>query len=145
MTDAPDQTTRFHNDRRLSRQDALRGVGGGLAAVGALPNLGAMPAAAQAATPTNGASTGGAEILWDTWEVPHIFAPDDESLFYGYGWAQAHNHGDAILRLYGAVRGRSAEYWGESGLVGDRYILTMGIPERAQEWYVAQSPSMRRI
>jgi acyl-homoserine-lactone acylase len=35
-----------------------------------------------------------AEILWDNWGVPHIFARDTESLFYAFGRAQAHSHGD---------------------------------------------------
>ena len=52
------------------------------------------------------------EVLWDEWGVPHIFAPDNEGIFYGYGWAQAHLHADAILQLYGEARGRAAEYWG---------------------------------
>src|SRR6478672_10933105 len=52
------------------------------------------------------------EILWDTWGVPHIYAPTNEGLFYAFGWAQAQNHGDLILKLYGQARGRAAEYWG---------------------------------
>jgi acyl-homoserine-lactone acylase len=135
------QTAEFEDAHRLSRRDALRGIGGSLAAAaGLVPALGRLVGTAHGAT-----TVGGAEILWDTWGVPHIFAPDDESLFYAYGWAQAHNHGDAILRLYGGVRGRGAEYWGESELAGDRFILTMGVPARARQWYEAQSPSMRRI
>jgi acyl-homoserine-lactone acylase len=77
--------------------------------------------------------------------VPHIFAPDDARLFYAYGWAQAHNHGDAVLRLYGEARGRAAEYWGEAELTGDQFIHTMGVPDRAQQWYDAQSDAMRQI
>ncbi|MEN6311668.1 MAG: penicillin acylase family protein, partial [Acidobacteriota bacterium] len=46
-----------------------------------------------------------AEILWDTWGVPHIFSKDVRGLFYGFGWAQMQAHGDVILRLYGQARG----------------------------------------
>ena len=56
------------------------------------------------------------EILWDSWGVPHIFAPDTESLFFAHGWAQAKSHGDLLLRLLGESRGRAAEYWGEEHL-----------------------------
>ncbi|NIM20205.1 MAG: acylase [Candidatus Latescibacteria bacterium] len=80
-----------------------------------------------------------AEILWDTWGVPHIFAENPKGLFYAFGWAQMESHGDLILRLYGLARGRSAEYWSDAYLDSDRYIWTMGIPERAREWYQAQS------
>ncbi|WP_026079543.1 acylase [Spirulina subsalsa] len=84
------------------------------------------------------------EILWDTWGVPHIFAPDLEQVLTGFGYAQMHSHGNLILRLYGQSRGRAAEYWGEDYLPSDRYVHQMGIPERAQQWYRSQTPQMRR-
>ena len=83
------------------------------------------------------------EILWDSWGVPHIFAPDAESLFFAHGWAQAKSHGDLLLRLLGESRGRAAEYWGEAHLEDDRWVHTMGIPERAAAWYGEQSPRIR--
>ena len=79
------------------------------------------------------------EILWDEWGVPHIFAHDSETLFYALGWAQARSHGDLLLELIGKARGRSAEYWGGTeSLESDRWIRTMGVPERAERWYAAQ-------
>ncbi|HEY7544358.1 MAG TPA: acylase [Blastocatellia bacterium] len=85
-----------------------------------------------------------AEILWDTWGVPHIFARDSEELFYAFGRAQMHSHGDLILRLYGQARGRAAEYWGQNYLASDRWVRMVSIPERAREWLKAQSPAFRR-
>jgi acyl-homoserine-lactone acylase len=79
------------------------------------------------------------EILWDTWGVPHVFAPDHEGLFYGFGWAQAQNHGDLILELYGLSRGRGAEYWGEDYLDDDQLTHTLGVPQDAQDEYAALS------
>lgn len=90
------------------------------------------------------ADAGRAEILWDKWGVPHIFARDAEGLFYAFGRAQMHSHGDLILRLYGQARGRAAEYWGQNYLASDRWVRTVGIPERAGEWLKAQSPAFRR-
>ena len=84
-----------------------------------------------------------AEILWDTWGVPHIYSQDSTGLFRAFGWAQTHSHGDLILRLYGQGRGQAAEYWGEKYLSSDRYVRTMGIPDRAQQWYEAQQPQMQ--
>jgi len=84
------------------------------------------------------------EILWDTYGIPHIYASNNEQLFYSFGWAQAQSHGNLILRLYGQGRGRAAEYWGEDYLDSDRWVRTMGIPARAQVWYAAQSPEFRR-
>jgi acyl-homoserine-lactone acylase len=54
-----------------------------------------------------------AEILWDTYGIPHVYAKDTKSLFRAFGWAQMQSHGNLILRLYGQARGRAAEYWGE--------------------------------
>lgn len=86
----------------------------------------------------------GPEILWDSWGVPHIFAKDRDGLFYAFGWAQAQSHGNLILRLYGRARGRAAEYWGQSYVESDRWVRTMGVPERARQWYAAQPPYFRR-
>lgn len=84
------------------------------------------------------------EILWDTYGVPHIFARNSEQLFYAFGWAQAQAHGNSLLRLYGQARGQAAQYWGETELDSDRWVQTMNIPNRAQEWYGSQSPTFRR-
>ena len=84
------------------------------------------------------------EILWDTWGIPHIYGKDLPELFYAFGWAQMENHGDLVLRLYGHARGRAAEYWGESsGLDSDRWVRTLGIPERAREWLADQDSEFR--
>ncbi|MBD2414290.1 acylase [Nostoc calcicola FACHB-389] len=83
------------------------------------------------------------EILWDTYGIPHIYGKDDRSAFYAFGWAQMQSHGDLLLRLYGQARGRAAEYWGEEYLESDRWVLSMGVPERARDWYKAQNPSFR--
>lgn len=84
------------------------------------------------------------EILWDSWGVPHVFATDVEDAGYGFGWAQMHAHGDAVLRLYGLARGRGAEYWGEEYLASDRLMTTLGIPESGAAGLAAQEPEFRR-
>lgn len=96
---------------------------------------------ALSAPPSNAAER--AQILWDTWGIPHIFAGDAQGLFYGFGWAQMQAHGDLLLRLYGQARGRAAEYWGKSYLSSDEQVWTWGIPPRAREWHAAQSPAFR--
>lgn len=84
-----------------------------------------------------------AEILWDTWGVPHIYADDNESLFYAFGWAQMHSHGDLILQLYAQARGRMAEVFGETALQSDVFVHTLGLPGYAQSWYEAQTDTFR--
>lgn len=86
--------------------------------------------------------TAGPEILWDSWGVPHIYADDGEDLFYGFGWAQARNHGNLLLRLFGEARGRAAEYWGPEHLEHDRWIHTMGLPRRAERWLAEQDEEL---
>ncbi len=93
--------------------------------------------------PRTGSGVERTEILWDTWGVPHIFAPDLTNLCYAHGRAQAKSHGDLLLRLIGQARGRGAEYWGAGYLDSDRWVHTVGIPERAGVWYEAQSPTFR--
>ena len=89
-------------------------------------------------------SASSAEILWDTYGVPHIYAQNSQELFKAFGWAQMHSHGNLLLQLYGQARGQAAEYWGESYRESDRWVRTMGIPERAEQWYAAQDPNFRR-
>lgn len=84
------------------------------------------------------------EILWDNAGVPHIYGKTETDLFRAFGWAQAKSHGNLILRLYGESRGRAAEYWGQDYVNSDRWVRTMGIPSRAQNWYTAQTPEFRR-
>ncbi|MBM4186389.1 MAG: acylase [Gemmatimonadetes bacterium] len=83
------------------------------------------------------------EILWDTWGIPHIYAPDAEQAFKAFGYAQAASHGNLVLKLYGEARGRAAEYWGAANLPSDRFVRTMGIPARAASWYQGLTPAMR--
>lgn len=85
-----------------------------------------------------------ADIHWDKWGVPHIFASSEPALFHAFGWSQAHSHGDLLLRLYGQARGRAAEYWGEDHLDSDRWMLANGVPDRAEAWLAQQSPGFRR-
>ena len=84
-----------------------------------------------------------ADILWDTFGVPHIFASNREAMFRAHGWAQMQNQANLLLRLYGESRGRAAEYWGESNLELDRWVQLNGVPERAKVWYDAQDSTFR--
>jgi acyl-homoserine-lactone acylase len=89
-------------------------------------------------------AAGNAEILWDRYGVPHIYAGDRRAMFYAHGWAQMRNHADLLLRLYGESRGRAAEYWGgDANLELDRWVQLNGVPQRARNWYDAQDPEFR--
>ncbi|MEM8638791.1 MAG: penicillin acylase family protein [Cyanobacteria bacterium P01_G01_bin.54] len=90
-----------------------------------------------------GAESLGAEILWDTWGVPHLYSTTQPGLFHAFGYAQMQSHGNLLLRLYAQARGQAAEYWGADFLSSDQYVHQMGIPGRARVWYEQQSPPMR--
>ncbi|MGF1588547.1 MAG: acylase [Pleurocapsa sp.] len=92
---------------------------------------------------TNLLSKTNTEILWDNYGVPHVYGIDNQSTFQAFGWAQMHSHGNLILRLYGQARGRAAEYWGKDYLESDRWVVTMGIPQRATTWYKEQNSTFR--
>jgi acyl-homoserine-lactone acylase len=81
-----------------------------------------------------------AEILWDTWGVPHIFAKNGNSAMRALGWAQMQNHGNRLLRAIVIARGRGAEYFGNELLESDEYTRTMGTYEISQKWRAQQSP-----
>jgi acyl-homoserine-lactone acylase len=118
----------------FDRRTLLRGLAGGIAAAGS--TFRAASVGAQPATPIP--STSGAELLWDTWGVPHIFADEAPGLFFGLGWAQTHAHGDVLLRLFAEARGRGAEFYGRDALPFDQLVRTMGIPRRGETWYAGQ-------
>jgi acyl-homoserine-lactone acylase len=84
------------------------------------------------------------EIFWDRWGVPHIFAANDVGLFYGLGWAQAHNHAGVILGLYGQARGRAAEYWGADYIDSDKQVHTVDLAAQAEDAYARLSPEWRQ-
>src|SRR5688500_7809564 len=105
----------------------------------------ALTAACSTSIPSRaiGGRAGSAEILWDRYGVPHIFAGDRNGAARALGWAQMRNHGDLLLRLYAQGRGRGAELLGEDYLEEDRWVWTMGIPPRAAEWLSVQAPGTR--
>ena len=90
-------------------------------------------------TPSDPVKSETTEILWDTWGVPHIFAPTDAEAFKAFGYAQMEAHGNLILKLYAEARGRSAEYWGEQNLTTDRFVRLMGIPSHAVRTFETMS------
>lgn len=89
----------------------------------------------------------GSEILWDKWGVPHIYAKNTRDLFYLYGYAQAEAHGDLLLHVMAAGRGRASEFYGpgenDRNLKSDRWVLLNEVPQRAAVWLSRQTPEFR--
>jgi len=98
----------------------------------------ATPVASQSKTAARGA-----EILWDTYGVPHIFARNRNGLAYAFGWAQMQNHGDLLLRLVAQARGRASEYLNADYLDEDRWVWTLDLRGDAERAFAAQPREMR--
>ena len=71
--------------------------------------------------------TGDVEIIRDEWGVPHIFAGDDEDLFFGFGLAMAQDRLWQLDYLRRKALGRLAEVLGPRGLEQDVLVRTVGI------------------
>jgi Penicillin amidase len=84
-----------------------------------------------------------AEILWDTWGVPHIYARDDAGAFYGMGWAEAESYGDLLLNAYLQSRGEAARFLGAGAqnLDSDRWVRTLNVGRVARDWERQQTPA----
>jgi acyl-homoserine-lactone acylase len=85
-----------------------------------------------------------AEILWDKWGTPHIFADKEEDAFRAFGWAQMESHGNLVLKLYGKARGQAAEYFGMDFLASDRAVRAFGVYDLARKWCQAQNAKFRK-
>ncbi len=107
-----------------------------------LSPAGATPAGVRAGR--SRPATDSARIVWDEWGVPHIYAPSDQAMGFAFGWAQAREHGDALLRLYGLARGRAAEYWGERYLASDRLVRALDLPGLGARQVEALPDPLRR-
>jgi acyl-homoserine-lactone acylase len=106
----------------------------GLAAITSL----LLSGSALAGDDSHGRHHAAAEILWDTFGIPHIYGPDLLTVVRGLGYAEMENHAETILMNAASARGRSAEYFGrgtdDANLQNDITVRTEGIPRRAQHW-----------
>ena len=50
-----------------------------------------------------------AEVLWDTWGVPHVYSDTELGLCFGFGYAHGRDHGPELLEIAAIAAGRSAE------------------------------------
>jgi acyl-homoserine-lactone acylase len=84
-------------------------------------------------------------IRRDTFGVPHILAATEEAAAYGFGYAQAEDHGAEIVRRMIAARGEQAKYFGESGLEDDFEMVQFDNIGEATRGLDLVSPLYRRI
>jgi acyl-homoserine-lactone acylase len=78
------------------------------------------------------------EILWDKFNVPHIYAKNKRDMYYAFAWAQMNNHANLILKLYAQARGSASEYLGSEYINSDKKIRLFKLPELAKISYEKQ-------
>lgn len=72
------------------------------------------------------------KVVWDKWGVPHIYASNEEDLFFAYGYVQALERlwqMDLIRRL---ASGRLSEILGNTTLESDIFYRTIGLSRAAE-------------
>src|SRR6202050_5315320 len=128
------------SSRRTAQRATMASL---LLALGALLLLQPVACGAVGARKDSYRPTRGSEVLWDRYGVAHVYAKSVPDLFYGFGWAQARNHGNLLAHVYAQARGRAAEYYGPEGIANDRWMAINDVAARARKWLAQQSGSFR--
>lgn len=71
----------------------------------------------------------------DTYGVPHVYAETDAQCVFGFLYARAEDEFLRIERQVISHTARSAEAYGEAGMISDRIMLAFEIPRRGREGY----------
>ncbi len=81
-------------------------------------------------------------ILWsqtaiyrDEWGVPHIQADNLIAMSFAFGYAQAEDHIEGMLKAYRVANGRAAEVYGEEFAASDEFSIKMGHADLAMAAY----------
>jgi len=80
-----------------------------------------------------------AELIWDEWGVPHVYAGTTRDAAYALGRAQIEAHGQGIAVGYLMARGEAAACMGPDMLDLDRRMHILDVPGRAARWLSIQS------
>ncbi len=84
-------------------------------------------------------------IYRDEWGTPHIYADSVGTMAFGFGYAQAEDHLEAMLLAYRVANGRAAEVLGEAYAASDEFALIMAHGELAQEALAHADPVTREL
>ncbi|PTX55972.1 penicillin amidase [Litoreibacter ponti] len=87
--------------------------------------------------------SGEVEIIRNTAGVPHIFAADDNDVFYGLGFAHAQDRLWQMTMLRRTAQGRLSELFGARTLQIDKLIRRLDLYGLAQRSVAAQDASTR--
>jgi len=75
------------------------------------------------------------QVIRDSWDIPHIYAQDENDLFFAQGYVQAQDRLWQMEVLRRAARGTLSELLGARALTSDRLARTLGLAREAErEW-----------
>ena len=85
------------------------------------------------------------EIIRDTWGIPHIFAQNEEDLFFACGYVHAQERMWQMELTRRAGYGRLSEVFGKRTLERDKVLRTLGLKEAAQKDFDMLSPQIKDL
>lgn len=74
----------------------------------------------------------GVEVLYDNYAIPHIYAQNEEDLFYAFGYVHAQDRLFQMEVLRRLADGRLAEVFGEKALPSDKFFRMLSFREQAK-------------
>ena len=84
-------------------------------------------------------------IYRDVYGVPHIYADTNEGVMYGFGYAQAEDHLEAMILKFIKANGKLSEFFGKKYLFSDIEMNLCKIREMAEERYMEIDPQVRSM
>ncbi|MCP9769367.1 penicillin acylase family protein [Lacihabitans sp. LS3-19] len=72
------------------------------------------------------------EVLYDNYGIPHIYAENEEDLFYTFGYVHAQDRLFQMEVLRRLADGRLSELFGEAALESDKFFRTLSFREHAK-------------
>lgn len=89
-------------------------------------------------------TVGTGTVYRDSFGVPHVFGPTDESVVFGAAWVQAEEDWPMVELNFVRATGRASEFLGDA-LFDDYIARALEIPRLSREEYERSSPRMRGL
>jgi acyl-homoserine lactone acylase PvdQ len=86
-----------------------------------------------------------ATLYRDEWGVPHIQADNLGAMAFAFGYAQAEDHIEAMLRAYRIANGRAAEVLGPDFAQSDEFSIKMAHATLAENAYAIADDATRML
>lgn len=72
------------------------------------------------------------EVLYDDYGIPHVYAQNEEDLFYAFGYVHAQDRLFQMELLRRLADGRLAELFGKDAVASDKFFRTLGLRKHAR-------------